>query len=244
MTVLEIVLLVVFSILAFLIFLALFVYLKIKIMLKKAGIDNIFKEIKDSSDRIRDSKKSISGMTRLLEPLISEDFKTFNKEELFNRSEKNLRTVFSALENYSMDGFKDMPLLYEIVKKEIEDMRDNQIKVEYNDIVFHDFAIKNYHKTASEAVIEIAVSLQYSYKKYKKNKLVKSKENYQTRYLVKFIYIIDDVLFTKSKKVYGITCPNCGAAIKTLGDKNCAYCGAVIKDINLKAWFMSSYQEY
>ena len=244
MTVLETVLLIVFSILAVLLFIALWVYLKIKIMLKKAGIDNIFKEIKDSSDRIRDSKKSISGMTRLLEPLILEDFKTFNKEELFNRAEKNLRTIFGALENYSMDGFKDMPLLYDIVKKEIEDMKDSHIKVEYNEIDFHDFAIKNYHKTASEAIIEVAVSLKYSYKKYKKNKLVKQKDNYETRYLVKFIYIIDEVLFSKSKKVYGITCPNCGAAIKSLGDKNCAYCGAVIKDINLKAWFMSSYDEY
>ena len=244
MTILEFVLLIVFSILAVLLFIALWVYLKIKIMLRRAGIKNIFKEIKDSSDKIKDNQKSISGMTRLLEPVILEDFKTFNKEELFNRSEKNLRTIFGSLENYSMDGFKDMPLLYDIVKKEIEDMQNDHIKVEFNDIVFNNFAIKNYHKTAAEAIIEIAVSLRYTYKKYKNGKLVKEKENYQTRYLIKFIYIIDDVLFSKSKKVYGITCPNCGAAIKTLGDKNCAYCGAVIKDINLKAWFMSSYNEY
>ena len=245
MKLLEIVLIVVFGLLALLLLIALYIYVKIKMMLRKAGFNkNIFKEIKDSSDQIRDSKKSISGMTRLLEPIILEDFKAFNKEELFNRSENNLRTIFSSLENKSMDGFKDMPLLYDIVKKEIEDMNDDHIKVEYNDIVFNDFAIKNYKKEAAEAIIEIAVSVKYTYKKYKNNKLIKSKEDYQTRYLIKFIYIIDDVLFTKSKKVYGITCPNCGAAIKTLGDKNCAYCGAVIKDINLKAWFMSSYQEY
>ena len=244
MIALEIILLIVFGILALLIFIALAVYFKIKIMLKKAGIKNIFKEIKDSSDQIKDNKKSISGMTRLLEPVILNDFKEFNKEELFTRTEKNLRTIFSSLENSSMDGFHDMPLLYEIVKKEIEDMNNDRIKVEYNDIDFHDFAIKNYKKEAAEAIIEVAVSLKYTYKKYKNGKLIKNKENYQTRYLVKFIYIIDEVLFSKSKKVYGITCPNCGAAVKTLGDKNCAYCGAVIKDINLKAWFMSSYDEY
>ena len=244
MKVLEIILIIVFSILAILVFIALAVYFKIKMMLKQAGIKNIFKEIKDSSSQIRDNRKSISGMTRLLEPVILDDFKAFNKEELFNRSEKNLRTIFRSLEDSSMDNFSDMPLLYDIVKKEIEDMHNDHIKVEYNDISFHDFAIKSYKKEEDEAIIEIATSLQYSYKKYKDGKLVKNKENYQTRYVIKFIYIIDDVLFTKNKNVYGITCPNCGAAIKTLGDKNCAYCGAVIKDINLKAWFMSSYREY
>ncbi|MBR3523414.1 MAG: zinc ribbon domain-containing protein [Bacilli bacterium] len=242
---LEIVLIIVLSIVALLIFIALAVYFKIKIMLKKAGFNgNILNEIKKSSNELKNSEKSISGMTRLLEPSIIRDFKEFNKEELYTRTEKNLRTIFSALENSSMDGFSDMPLLYDIVKKEIEDYNNDHIQVEYNDIVFNNFAIKSYKKEQAEAIIEIAVSLRYTYKKYQDGRLVKSKDNYQTRYIVKFIYIIDEELFTKSKKVYGITCPNCGAAIKTLGDKNCAYCGAVIKDINLKAWFMSSYNEY
>ena len=131
MKALEIVLIIVFAILALLVFIALAVYARIKLMLKHAGIDNIFKEIKASSDQMKASQKSISGMTKLLEPIILEDFKSFNKEELYNRSEKNLRTIFGALENYSMDGFSDMSLLYDIVKKQIEDMQNDNIKVEY-----------------------------------------------------------------------------------------------------------------
>ena len=244
MGILGFILIVVLSIFSALLLIALFVYFKIKIMLRKAGIKNIFKEIKDSSDEINGSPKSVGGMTKLLEPIILRDFKSFNKEELFNRCEKNLRTIFGALENFQMSDFKDMPLLYDIVKKQIEDMQSEDIKVSYDDIVFNNFSIRDYKKEASEAIVDIGVSVRYDYKKYKKNKLVKHKEDYQTRYLVKFIYIINEELFTKSKKVYGITCPNCGAAVKALGDKTCAYCGAIVHDINLKAWYMSSYKEY
>lgn len=244
MGIIGIILIIVLSIFIALFLIAFAIYIKIKLMLKKAGIKNIFKDIKESSDEMKNSPKSIGGMTKLLEPVILRDFKEFNKEELFNRSERNLRTIFGALENYQMSDFYDMPLLYDIVKKEIEDMQSENVKVSYDNIVFNSFSIKNYKKEAAEAIVDIAVSLKYNYKKYKNNKLIKEKNDYQTRYLVKFIYIINEELFTKSKKVYGITCPNCGAAVKTLGDKNCAYCGATIKDINLKAWYMSSYKEF
>lgn len=244
MGILEIVLIIVLSIFIVLFLLTLFIYAKIKLMLNKAGIKNIFADIKKSTDEIKGNPKSISGMTKLLEPVILNDFKSFNKEELFNRSEKNLRVIFDALENYSMDGFSDMPMIYDIVKEQIEDMQSENVKVKYDDIIFNNFAIKDYKKEAAEAIVDIAISVRYNYKKYQNGKLVSDKENYQTRYLVKFIYIINEELFTKSKKVYGISCPNCGAAIKTLGNKNCEFCGAVIKDINLKAWYMSSYKEY
>lgn len=245
MGILEIVLIIVLSIFIILFLIGLLIYEKIKTMLKKAGFNkSIFKEMKQSADDIKNNPKSISGMTKLLEPVILNDFKEFNKEELFNRSEKNLRTIFGALENYSMDGFSDMPMIYDIVKKQIEDMQSDKTKVCYDNIIFNNFAIKDYKKEASEAIVDIAVSLSYNYKKYKDNKLVSNKENYQTRYLVKFIYIINEELFEKSKKVYGISCPNCGAAIKTLGNKKCEFCGSQIKDINLKAWYMSSYKEY
>lgn len=33
-----------------------------------------------------------------------------------------------------------------------------------------------------------------------------------------------------------LTCPSCGAPVKSLGEKHCAYCGAAIREINMRVW--------
>ena len=38
-------------------------------------------------------------------------------------------------------------------------------------------------------------------------------------------------------------CPNCGAAVTSLGHKNCEYCGAVIKEVSRRVWELSSIEE-
>lgn len=238
------ILIIILAIIAILALIVLGIYFKLKRSLKQAGVKDLFKEIKQSTYEIKNNEKSISGMTSLLEPRILKDFPNFNKNELFTLCEKNLRLIFDSIENKNVDGLSSMPLLSDTVSKFIEDIKEENKEIDYANIVFHKFAIKNYEKKDGAATIEISTSLKYSYKEMKNSKILVNEDLVQTRYNCKFIYVYDVKNFNKSELVFGINCPNCGASINKLGVKSCSYCHSHIEDVNLKAWQMSSFKEY
>lgn len=65
----------------------------------------------------------------------------------------------------------------------------------------------------------------------------------QTRYTCKFVYIYDENKIGKSKKNFSISCPNCGAPLKEIGNYTCEYCSSHIEPVSLKMWKMSSFKE-
>lgn len=244
---LLIIIIVILGIIAFVGIIILSIYSKFRQIAREAGfgdMKNVMKEIKSSSDAIKYNKKSISGMTRLLEPTIQADFPKFNKNELYSMCERDLRTIFKCIENKSSENLNDIPLLKESILKQISDLSEDRVDINYSGIRFHDFAIKNYEKKNGAATVELAVALQYDYQEYRDKKLVKDNKTIQKRYSCKYVYIYDQSLFGEHEHAFGINCPNCGAAVTDLGNKHCRYCGAGIEDINLSSWQMSSYKEY
>ena len=41
----------------------------------------------------------------------------------------------------------------------------------------------------------------------------------------------------------GLTCPNCGAPIKNLGQKFCLYCGTGVVEVNARVWKFNAVRE-
>lgn len=226
-------------------------YLKVRKTLRDIGYSHIssFKDMAKEFKKIKetDSKrvKSISGMTNLLLPQIRRDFPEFNENELYNKAVKSLRIIFSALENKETSELKMIPLLKSSLEKIIEDYKNSGINETYDDIIFHKWSIKDYNKKEGVATVTIVTSLEYYYKKMRGSEMLIDNTRYkkQTRYSCKFIYIYDELKLNDSSKSISINCPNCGAPIRELGHKCCEYCGSVVKDINLKAWMISSYEK-
>lgn len=238
----------IFGIIAFLFIIFLFIWAKLKISARKLGMDNInfksvFDEIKNGMNDAQYGEKHISGMTKLLKPNIEKDFKTFNESELYNKTETGLRTIFNCLEYKSVNN--ELPLLKEQLREIISDYKTSKINVKYDDIKFHNFALKRYEKKNGVATIKVQTSLEYYYKKEKDNKIVENYTKYkkQTRYTVDFIYVYDITQVKDYTRVLGVHCPNCGAPLTKLGDKICDYCHSGVEDLNLKNWMMSAYHE-
>ncbi|MBQ9318698.1 MAG: zinc ribbon domain-containing protein [Bacilli bacterium] len=238
----------IFGIIAFFLILAFIIWVKIKMIARKAGFDKfnlqyLIDDLKKGVNDIKYNPKHISGMTNLLRPLIERDFPTFNESELFNKTETGLRTIFNSLEDKKVD--KSLPLLKEQLKQIIDDYISCDINVKYDEVKFHAFSIKKYNKKDGVATIQVQCSLEYYYKKEKKGKVIENYSNYkkQTRYTVEFIYVYDVTQVKEYTKVIGVHCPNCGAPLKSLGHKVCDYCHTGLEDLNLKNWLMSSYKE-
>ena len=250
-----IVLIIILVIIIFVISVVALFYLKAKRTIRNTarqfGFNNInnLADIKREVDQIKsqesERKRSVSGMTSLLLPQIVNDFPEFNENYIYNKTENSLRIIFDAINDLDPTELKKLPLLKEGLEKTIEDYKSNGIIVKYSDIVFHDFAIKDYNKLNGVATVTVCSTLEYYYSK-EHNSVTQSDNRYkkQTRYACKFIYIYDESKMKGSSKIFGMNCPNCGAAIRVLGHKYCEYCGSQIGEINLKAWEFSSYNEY
>lgn len=189
--------------------------------------------------------KNVSGMTKLLEPEIIRDFPDFNKELLFSKVESNLIKIFNAIEEKTIEDIKndeDLELIYLSIEDNVRNLKLNNQKIQYNDVKFHEHAIKQYMKKQGIATITTSSTLEYYYRDTMKND-EKSNLKKQTRYTCKFVYIYDENKIGKNKKNFSISCPNCGAPLKEIGNYTCEYCSSHIEPINLKMWKMSSYKE-
>ncbi len=215
------------------------------------GIDN-FNNMMDAVKSTQDlqleeytREKNVTGMTKILEPSIIKDFPDFNKELIFNKVEKNLNSIFDAIETKDLSPVSkndDLVLLKDFVSDEIKRINENRADIFYTDVRFHNHAIQKYEKKNGVATITTSSTLEYYYSNTN-NKINRPNIKKQTRYTCKFIYVYDETKIGGKYNVLTIRCPNCGAPLRGLGGLRCAYCGTETKPINLKAWKMSYYKE-
>ena len=191
-------------------------------------------------------QKNVSGITKLLEPEILRDFPDFNKNLLYSIAESNLRKIFSAIENKSLAGIEkdeELILILPKLKEKIEDIKERKVEIKYDDIVFHENAIKKYEKVKGMATVTISTTLEYYYKNSDKKENLCNNIKRQTRYTCEFVYIYDETKLEKKNNIIVINCPNCGAPLRNLELGECEYCSSHFETINLKLWKMSSYKE-
>lgn len=206
---------------------------------------HVAKNTKSIQDEEYTRIKNVSGMTKLLEPEIIKDFPDFNKELLFSKVESNLIKIFNAIENKTIDNIKndeDLELIYLSIEDSVRSLKLSNKKIQYDDVKFHEHAIKQYMKREGIATITTSSTLEYYYRDTMKNN-ERSNMKKQTRYTCKFVYIYDENKIGKSKKNFSISCPNCGAPLKGIGSYTCEYCSSHIEPVNLKMWKMSSFKE-
>ena len=221
--------------------------IKLKLTARKYGYSNLGSLINELRQGVNDSFdaiKSIGSQTQLLLPSIVRDFPNFSHYELFNKVETSLRLIFNSLEEKCVGKQDELVLIRENLKAEIEDMASNNTSVRYDDIKFHKHGIKSYTKKDGVATIEINTALEYEYEKTKNGKVINNNKGHkkQDRIVTKFIYVYDPDDYRKTQALVGITCPNCGAPVKELGNKVCRYCNSGLEDINLKSWHIISYK--
>ncbi len=219
------------------------IYYKFKKTLGISNFNSFIDEVKQNDRNNYSSKKSISGMTRILEPIIVKDFPDFNLKHLYSNVETNLTNILNAktkLDPKYLD--KGLSLIKGKIIKEIHDMKDENMIQKYTNIRFNSHALKSYNKNNGTATITTSSSVSYNYdsnldeRKY--NDLRK-----ETKYECEFIYIYDEDKFKEKQKSFGVHCPNCGAPVKGLGDLTCTYCGSEVKKVNLRHWEMASFKE-
>ncbi len=179
---------------------------------------------KNLSDMIQEAKledqevpKSLASMDRIYLNQIKKDFPDLNINELKRKAEKEILDCFHAVEK------KDSSSLDKKMKSSYEKMMNdyNNQDVSFDHFQFHNTVLSNYQKNGKVATVHFSSSFQYFLNGVKT----------QDRARVEFIYVIDEEKISKDTNVLGIHCPNCGSPIKTLGEKQCSYCGSAVIEV-------------
>ncbi len=208
------------------------------------GTDSIAEGLKRIDEDVAETPKSVSSMTRLMEPQIVRDFPDFVWEEFKHKAENMLTSAFLAVSENNEDCLQDAS---EEVRLQVRNcIAENEaagIQETFTNVKIHQTEIAGYKKGGGKCVITIQSAVEYIHCKMQgENVLEGSRERKkQTKYNMELLYIQD---FDRTEgTAVGTVCPCCGAPVKTLGNMVCEYCGSAVTPVNVKVWALNKYYE-
>lgn len=211
------------------------------------GTANIMQGFRNTEAEYEATPKSVSGVTSIYLPKITQDFPDFHFVEMKRRAENVLTSYLRSVDEL------DASLLTEglnELKNKLEmriDMLQDAGKTEhYENIRIHRTEISDYRKNRGRCSVTFQTSLQYNYWVEKDGYVVTGDRNrlYQSRYNVELIYIQDrDLVENEEDAGLAMNCPNCGAPLPKLGAKKCAYCDTPIVEFSIRTWNFSDVHE-
>ena len=209
-----------------LIFFIIFCFQYIKIKFKQYFKMDLSTMLKNAEMEDETLPKSLSSMDSIYLEQIKRDFPEINIKELKRSCEKEILNLLYSIEQKDISNLKGK--IKSLAESLIEDNKKN--KVEYNDIKIHNTVVSKYECKKGIATITFGCSFEY------KKVINETTKKIQDRAKVEYIYIIDENQVSSNEKVLGINCPNCGAPLKSLGDKKCRYCTSPIAEIVKRVW--------
>lgn len=213
------------------------------------GTSDIRQAAKEMQVEYSTTPKSVSAMTSLLLPKISEDFPDFNYNEMKVRATNVLTSYLAGVSAGSVGLLNDGSTeLKQKLTDYIGSFTEKNLREHFDSVHIHRTEISQYRKSEGRCIVTFQSSLEcFHYITDLGDNSVTdgSKEyKYQTRYNVDLVYIQDrNKVENELDHALGINCPNCGAPLKSLGAKVCEYCGTPIIAVNLYAWTFNNVEE-
>lgn len=208
---------------------------KIKKLSKQVfGTTDISKFINKNEFINDDVPKSLSSLDILYLENIKKDFPELNINQLKSIVEKNIIECMNAIESKDIGIVNSRnEKIRKYVGSKIKDL--NGSTVNYKNIKFHKTVVSKYEK--SDAIVTIYFGTAFEYL-YSRNNSEYRKV--QDRVITECIYVVDTNKVDTEYKSLGLNCPNCGASIKTLGNKICSYCGSGLVNLVTKTFVINN----
>ena len=126
------------------------------------GTPNLVEGLKRQEALEDDTPKSVSGMTRVELPRIEKDFPEFHWLEWKQRCENQLKGYLEALEHRDLSYLGKVSVsLKDQVRLQIEEMKEKEIREEFDAIKVHQTEISRYDKDPGKCRIRIQSAVEY-----------------------------------------------------------------------------------
>lgn len=208
-------------------------------MFGTSNVGRIMDEIKQQELEYEATPKSVSGMTRLLEPQIKNSYVDFQWNDFRRHAEKTLTSYLQAGCKGDMYGVENATTrIQEELQKEIQRNADDGVEPHIEDIIFHQTELMNFTQLAGKDMIKAQSAVEYYYYRTQGDKVVEGSKEHkvQTRYSMDFLFVND--ANAKEFTDHAITqCPNCGAPVVKVG-MICEYCGSAVNPKSEARWLL------
>lgn len=213
------------------------------------GTNTIKEGLDREADMLAKTPKSVSSMTRVYLPQITQDFPEFSLAEFRQKCDNMVKSALLAITD------QNVALLISAsdnLKRQIElaienDIGQNQV-TNYKGVVIHQTEITTYKKQYGLCVVTLQSAIEY--KKYvtRDGEIISGSDTRpeQTKYNIELAYVQNEELanlHAENRSIVGIKCPSCGANVTVLGSKCCDFCGAQVKEVNIHAWSFNKLME-
>ena len=212
------------------------------------GTDSLKEGFEKAEREAEYTPKSLSAQTSLAMNRILRDFPTFNYDEMKARAQNVIVSYLRSIDENDAGLLEDAnPQLKQDLKARLEMLRNVQHSEQFDNIKVHRMEISSYAKRNGRCIVTFQCALQskhYTQDAQRKTLTGNADKWEQSRWETDLVYIQDPTKLSSPEiAALGINCPNCGAAITTLGEKHCEYCGTAIQEINLNAWSFNAVRE-
>lgn len=204
------------------------------------GTDNFFEGLKEQNKQMESTPKSVAAVTSIYLPKIMRDFPEFHYDEMKFRAENVLTSFLQCVDAGRASGLcEGTEELKNQLELHINDLKSHNRKEHFTNINIHRTELYKYQKLNGRVSAIFQTSVGYIHYVEKNGKVISgSVDSYeQARYNIEAVYAQDrDVIGNEGVQGLGLVCPNCGGAIKSLGNKVCPYCGSGVIEYNIKTW--------
>ena len=213
------------------------------------GTDDILEGFKEQKRQLSETPRSVQSMTGIYLPEIHRDFPDFDYAEFKTKAKAVLRGYFNAVSTGTTATLpkNDMTVsLINHISEIIETLCFNGQKQYFTEPVIHACEIGRYFKNGATVTIRFNASVGlYSYIEDENGRVINGDRDnkLQTVYEIDLIYLQDADKMGVYGEALGLTCPNCGAPIKNLGQKFCEYCGTGVIEVNTRVWKFNAINE-
>ncbi len=197
-------------------------------------------------ERRQQEPKSLSGMDTIYGPQIQADFPELNLEELKKRAERLAYSTLTALDARDTSLLSEPGHLYRSQVAQVLARQDSlKQHDQYRDITLHRIVLSEYRKSQGTCRIgfEMAIGAIFQRVDDEGHLLTGHDGITQFKLTVEALYVQEkELLDAQELKSLAFNCPNCGAPMASLGDRQCPFCGSAVEPLNNKVWTFSGFQ--
>lgn len=209
------------------------------------GTDNLIEGLQQEKLTASKTPRSLHSMEPVYMPAIRRDFPGLNVDELKRKAERVLLSSLQAISSQKVDLLSsEVPDdIRQRVMTRIAELKEQGLMQYYDQIKLHRTVISDYKKEQGLVRLTFQTALEAFARLEKDGKVISGDANYRSQLIFASYYLyVQDATKVKDRTALGLTCPQCGAPVTSLGTKVCPYCSNTIHEVNMHVWRLTDFR--
>lgn len=209
------------------------------------GTEDVLEGLRREKQELSNTPRSLRSMEPVYLPRIQSDFPTLNIDELKKKAERVLLSSLQALaaQDITLLSEEASPDIREKIMTEIAQLKEQGLTQHYRQVKLYRTVIHDYRLADGLARLRLHTALESFSWLEKEGSVLSGDKEFRSQLVFETVYLyVQDVKKVKDRTALALSCPSCGAPVRSLGRKVCDYCGNAVKEINLRVWRLTDYK--